>query len=78
MKFRQFEDHLSKVMDESSQLKPLLVRMLSPDPLGCLESVDRVWKVDVGIGLVDQVVQFVQGVEDGGFEVVELEPLFVL
>ena len=65
-------------MDESSQLEPLLVRVLGPDPLSSLESVDRVWEVDVGIGLVDQVVQLVQGLENGGLKVVELEPFFML
>lgn len=65
-------------MDESSQLKPLLVRMFSSDPLSCLESVDGIREIDVGIRLVDQVVQLVQSLQDGGLEVVEFEPLFVL
>jgi len=65
-------------MDESSQLEPFLVRMFSSDPLSSLESVDGVGEVDVGIRFVDHVVQLVQGFQDGGLEVVELEPLFVL
>ncbi len=65
-------------MNESGELEPFVIRILSPNPLGRLEGVHRVWQVDVRIGLVDHVVQLVQGLEDRGLEVVKLQPFFVL
>ena len=65
-------------MDEPNQLEPLLVRVLSSDPLRGLEGVHDVRKISVGVALIHQLIEHLEGLHHGGLEVVELEPLLVL
>ena len=69
---------LSQIMNESRELEPLRIRVILPDPLGRLEGVHDVGHVDVGVGLVHQLVQHVQGLHDGPLVVVEVQPLGML
>ena len=49
--------HLAQVVDEADQVEPVLVRVLLSDPLRCLESVDDVGQVKVGVALVNKIVE---------------------
>ena len=73
------ESHdLAEVVYEADQLEPLLVGVVTADPLRGLEGVHDVGQLGVGVALVHQVVQHLERLHDGRLEVVELEPLVVL
>ncbi len=70
--------HLAQIVDQPGQMEPGLVRVLFTDFLGSLERMDAVGHVQIWIRLVHNVVEQIQGLHDGGFEVVKLEPFVLL
>ena len=52
-----FFAHLAKIVNETSELHPVFVRMNSSDSLSRLVSMDGVWKSNVGITLIHERVQ---------------------
>ena len=65
---------LTEIVDESSQVEPFLVRMLSPDFFGRLEGMHDVGHVNVGIRFVNEVVQLLESSHDRHPNLVELTP----
>ena len=64
--------YLPQIMDKSCELEPFLIWMFSPDPFGSLECMHRVGKINVWIGFINHVIQFVQSLKDCGLKVVKL------
>ena len=69
---------LPQVVQEPHQLEPLLVRVVLPYPLGGLERVHGVGQVHVGVALVHEGVEHLQGLHRAAPEMVEAQPLAVL
>lgn len=70
--------YLSQIMNESGQMKPIVVWIVDSYTFCCLKCVHNIRYVDVGIAFVDQIVQLLQGFYYAGFEFVELQPSFAL
>ena len=66
---------LPRVVHKPGHLQPLLVRVVLADALRRLEGVEGVGQVDVRVALVHQVVQLLQGFQDGEAAVVQTSPV---
>lgn len=67
--------HLAQIVDERRQMQPIVLRKLESRSFGCLEGVHNVRQRCVRIGLVHQIVEFLQSFAHGRPEVVEFQPV---
>lgn len=66
--------HFSQIMNETSQMEPVIFRIIFPYPLSSLEGMDYVGNIDIWITFIHQFVKFFQSVPDVGFEMGETQP----
>ena len=78
LRFTIESHNLAQVMNEPTELEPFLVRMLLPDPLSSLESMNNVGQLCVRVTLVHKIIQHDESLHDGAMEMVELQPLLML
>ena len=70
--------HLTEVVDQARQVEPIVIGVNFPDSFRRLIRVNDVGQVKIRIRFVREAVEHVQGLHDGGLEVIELKPLLML
>merc|ERR1719159_1023365 len=70
-----FEGHdLSKIVKKSNEMEPVMLRPLCTDALCCLEVMNAVWLLVVGIGIVNELVQHLDHLHHCKLTLVECKP----